>query len=135
MPHDHRALIGQLRELLTQQRYNAVAIQNYCRSADHFLNFLAQRKIAVEAATPAEVSHYLRCSARRFRSVTVTPRRLIGNPFRGRASMGCCGSCRSVGHLNLRQRAPVRFSAKRYAPSTESGCGRSAGWQSHRSTP
>ncbi|HKM74772.1 MAG TPA: site-specific integrase [Stellaceae bacterium] len=67
MPHDHRALIGQLRELLTQQRYNAVAIQNYCRSADHFLNFLAQGKIAVDAATSAEVSRYLRCSARRFR--------------------------------------------------------------------
>ncbi len=67
MPHDHRALIGQLRELLTQQRYNAVAIQNYCRSADQFLNFLAQRQIAVDAATPAEVSRYLRCSARRFR--------------------------------------------------------------------
>jgi hypothetical protein len=26
MPHDHKALIGQLREFLTQQRYNAVVV-------------------------------------------------------------------------------------------------------------
>lgn len=67
MPHDHSALIAQLRELLTQQRYNAVVVHNHCRNANHFLHFLAQRKIAVEAATPAEVSRYLRCAVRRFR--------------------------------------------------------------------
>jgi integrase/recombinase XerD len=67
MPSDHSALIAQLRELLTQQRYNAVVVHSYCRNADHFLHFLAQRKIAVEAATPAEVSSYLRCAVRWFR--------------------------------------------------------------------
>jgi site-specific recombinase XerD len=67
MPHDRSAPIAQLRELLTQQRSNAVVVHNYCRNADYFLHFLAQRKIAVEAATPAEVSRYLRCAVRRFR--------------------------------------------------------------------
>jgi integrase/recombinase XerD len=67
MSHDHSALIAQLRELLTQQRYNAVAVHNYCRNAGKFLNFLERRKIAVEAATRTEVSSYLRSDVRRFR--------------------------------------------------------------------
>src|SRR6516164_565970 len=67
MLHDHSALIAQFRELLTQQRYNAVVVHNYCRSAGYFLHYLAQREIGVEAATPAEVSNYLRCAVRRFR--------------------------------------------------------------------
>ena len=61
MPHDHSALIAQLRESLTQQRYNAAVVQNYCRNADYFLQYLVQQKIAVETATQAEVSDYLRC--------------------------------------------------------------------------
>jgi integrase/recombinase XerD len=56
MPHDHNALIGQLRESLTQQRYNAGVVHNYCRNADYFLRYLARRDIAVEAATLAQVS-------------------------------------------------------------------------------
>ena len=67
MPHDRSALIAQLRDLLTRQRYNVVVVHNHCRNANHFLHFLAQRKIAVETATPAEVSRYLRCAVRRFR--------------------------------------------------------------------
>ena len=67
MPHDHSALIDQLRGLLTQQRFNPVVVRNYCRSADYFLHYLSQREIDVAAATPAEVSNYLRCAVRRFR--------------------------------------------------------------------
>ena len=67
MPHDHNVLIARFREFLTQQRYNAVVVHNYCRNADHFLQYLAQREIAIEATTPAEVSNYLRCAVRRFR--------------------------------------------------------------------
>jgi hypothetical protein len=44
-----------------------VVVHNYCRNADHFLRYLAEREIAVEAATPAEVSNYLRAAVRWFR--------------------------------------------------------------------
>ena len=67
MPPDHCALIRQLGETLTRQRYNPMVVHNYCRNADHFLHYLAQRKIAIEAVTPAEVSNYLRCALRWFR--------------------------------------------------------------------
>jgi integrase/recombinase XerD len=67
MPHDRGALIDQLRALLTQQRYNPVVVHNYCRSAEHFLEYLAQRDIAVDAATPDHVSSYLRFARRQFR--------------------------------------------------------------------
>ena len=67
MSHDHSSLIAQFRVSLTQQRYNAVVVDNYCRNADHFLHYLAQREISVEAATPTQVSNYLRCAIRRFR--------------------------------------------------------------------
>jgi len=67
MSHDHRDLIEQFREALTQQRYNPVAVHNYCRNADYFLHYLAERKIALEAATPTEVSNYLRLAVRQFR--------------------------------------------------------------------
>ena len=60
MPHDRDALIDQLRALLTDQRYNSVVVHNYCQGAEHFLEYLARRNIAVEAATPAQVSGYLR---------------------------------------------------------------------------
>src|SRR5260370_36999538 len=39
MLYDRSALIDQLRELLTEQRYDSVVIHNYCRSARHFLAF------------------------------------------------------------------------------------------------
>jgi integrase/recombinase XerD len=67
MSHDHSALIAQLRESLTKQRYNTMVVHNYCRNAESFLHYLERRKIAVEAATPAEVSNYLRCAVRQFR--------------------------------------------------------------------
>ena len=67
MTHDHSALIAQFREALTQQRYNPVAVYNYCRNADYFLRYLAERKIALEAVTPTEVSNYLRLAVRQFR--------------------------------------------------------------------
>jgi integrase/recombinase XerD len=47
MSHDSSALITQLREALTQQRYNPVVIGNHCRNADYFLRHLAQRRIAL----------------------------------------------------------------------------------------
>jgi integrase/recombinase XerD len=67
MPHERIVLIDQLRELLTQQRYNSVVIHNYCRSAEHFLEYLACRGIAVDAARPDHVSGYLHYAVRRFR--------------------------------------------------------------------
>jgi hypothetical protein len=67
MSHDHSALIAQFRETLTQQRYSPVVVHNYCRNADHFLRYLAEREIAVESATSAEVSNYLRAAVRWFR--------------------------------------------------------------------
>lgn len=67
MPHEYRALVSQLREALTQQRYNPVVVHNYCRNADHFLSYLAAQGIALEAATPTEVSNYLRLAVRLFR--------------------------------------------------------------------
>jgi integrase/recombinase XerD len=67
MPHDSGALITQLMETLTQQRYNPVAIHNYCRNAGYFLSYLAKRRIGVEAVTPADVSNYLRIAVRQFR--------------------------------------------------------------------
>lgn len=67
MPDDHRALIDQLRAHLTQQRYNAVVIHNQCRSAEHFLEYLARRQIALDTATPDHVASYLNCALRRFR--------------------------------------------------------------------
>jgi len=67
MPHDRGALIDQLGALLTDQRYSSVVVHNYCRNAEHFLKYLAGRDIAVEAATPAQVSGYLRYAIRKFR--------------------------------------------------------------------
>ena len=67
MPHDHGALIDQLGEHLRQQRYNRVVAHNHCRNADYFLRYLAERKIALEAVTPTEVSDYLCLAVRHFR--------------------------------------------------------------------
>lgn len=67
MSHDENTLIARLRENLIQQRYNPVVVHNYCRNADYFLHHLAERKIAVEAATPKEVSNYLRYAVQRFK--------------------------------------------------------------------
>jgi integrase/recombinase XerD len=67
MSPDSSALVAQLREALTRQRYNRVAVHNYCRNADHFLAYLATRKIAIEAVTPTDVTNYLRFAVRQFR--------------------------------------------------------------------
>lgn len=67
MSHEYGALVSRFREALTQQRYNPVAVHNYCRNADYFLHYLAERKIALEAVTPTEVSNYLRLAGRQFR--------------------------------------------------------------------
>src|SRR5258708_39286445 len=67
MPHDRSALIDQLRELLTEQRYDSVVIHNYCRSARHFLAYLARRETAVDTAKPDHVSSYLRFARRQVR--------------------------------------------------------------------
>jgi len=89
--HDSSALLAQLREALTQTRYNPVAIGNYCRNADKFLCHLAQRKIALEAVTPDDVSSYLRLAVRQFRKRHGHPLRLAGRPSLERESTFCCG--------------------------------------------
>jgi integrase/recombinase XerD len=65
MPHDRGALIDRLSALLTQQRFNPVVVHNYCRSAEHFLEYLTRRGVAAVAATPDHVSSYLRYARRR----------------------------------------------------------------------
>src|SRR5262249_1625607 len=67
MSHDHCALVSQLRELLTHQQYKPGTVYNRCLFAGHFLEYLSQRDIPVEQATPAHVSSYLRCAVRRFK--------------------------------------------------------------------
>jgi len=67
MSHDHSALIAQLKESLTQQRYNPVVVQNHCHYATQFLHYLGKRRIAVELVTQTEVATYLRYAVRRFR--------------------------------------------------------------------
>lgn len=64
-PHDRGALVDQLRAVLIQQRFNPVVVHNYCRSAEHFLEYLARRGPAVDSATPDHVSGYLRYARRR----------------------------------------------------------------------
>jgi integrase/recombinase XerD len=66
MPHDRGTLIDQLRALLTQQRFSSVVVRNYCRGATHFVEYLARRDIAVDAAMPDHVSGYLRYARRKF---------------------------------------------------------------------
>lgn len=66
MSNDHGALIVHLREALTQQQYNPVAVHNYCRNADQFLSYLEARKIALDAVTPTTVSGFLRLAVQRF---------------------------------------------------------------------
>jgi hypothetical protein len=67
MPHEYGALIAELRDTLTRQRYNRVVVYNYCRNADCFLSYLAERGVELEAVTPTEVADYLRLVVRAFR--------------------------------------------------------------------
>jgi len=85
MPHDSSILIAKLRETLTRQRYNPVAIHNYCRNACYFLCYLEERKITLEAVTPTHVSNYLRLAVRQFRKRhgRAPARRWIGIPRSG----------------------------------------------------
>lgn len=66
MPHGYSALVAELKDALTRQRYNRVAVHNYCRNAGYFLAYLETRKIALEAVAPAEVTAYLRFAVRQF---------------------------------------------------------------------
>jgi integrase/recombinase XerD len=67
MPHEYGALVAELRDALTRQRYNRVVVHNYCRNADYFLSYLAGRGVELEAVTPREVADYLRLAVRAFR--------------------------------------------------------------------
>jgi integrase/recombinase XerD len=67
MSHDHCVLVSQLRETLTEQRYSAMVVHNYCVNADIFLSYLEKRDIAIEAVTPKTVAQYLELAVRRFR--------------------------------------------------------------------
>ncbi len=67
MPHGYGTVVAELKDALTRQRYNRVAVHNYCRNAGYFLAYLAARKIALEAVTPADVTNYLRLAVRQFR--------------------------------------------------------------------
>lgn len=67
MPQDLSTLVTELKMSLTQQRFNLVAIHNYCRNAEYFLQHLSERGISLEAVTPDDVSNYLRLAVRRFR--------------------------------------------------------------------
>src|SRR6478672_10019951 len=67
MPHGYGTLVAELKDALTRQRYNRVAVHNYCRNAGYFLAYLAAREIALEAVTPADVTNYLRFAVRQFR--------------------------------------------------------------------
>lgn len=61
------ALVVDLRDALSRRRYNPVVVHNYCRNAEHFLDYLEQQKIGLEAVAPNDVSTYLRLAVRRFR--------------------------------------------------------------------
>lgn len=67
MPHGYGTLVAELNDALTRQRYNRVAVHNYCRNADYFLAYLTARAIALEEVTPADVTAYLRFAVRQFR--------------------------------------------------------------------
>jgi hypothetical protein len=67
MPYGYGTLVAELNDALTRQRYNRVAVHNYCRNADYFLAYLTARAIALEEVTPADVTAYLRFAVRQFR--------------------------------------------------------------------
>jgi integrase/recombinase XerD len=67
MPQEYDFLLAELKDALARQRYNRVAVHNYCRNAGFFLAYLEARKIVLEAVTPADVTNYLRFAVRQFR--------------------------------------------------------------------
>ena len=68
MSNDDCVLVSQLRETLTQQRFSAGVVHNYCVNAELFLGYLAKRNIALEAVTQMTVSRYLDLAVRQFRT-------------------------------------------------------------------
>lgn len=67
MSQELSPLVAELKESLTQQRYNRVAIHNYCRNAGYFLQHLSEQGVTLDAVTPEDVSNYLRLAVRQFR--------------------------------------------------------------------
>jgi integrase/recombinase XerD len=135
MSHEHSALVSRFRETLTQQRYNPVVVDSYCRNADYFLCHLAERKIALEVVTPTEVSIYLRLAVRRF------------HKRHGRAPAPYWVSIPRSGihgllKLTLKSWPPEPATSnagellcREVCSQYRHGYERSAGWQSHRSMP
>ena len=66
MSHIQNALVAQLREVLTRQRFNPVLVHNYCCNAAHFLEYLARRKVTLDKVVPSQVSNYLRYAVHQF---------------------------------------------------------------------
>ena len=135
MSPDPSVLVAQLREALTQQRYNPVVIGNYCRNADYFLSYLATREIALETVTPTDVADYLRLSVRQFRKRhgRAPARYWIGIPRSG--IHGLLKLALKAGHPNLQPPTLVSSFVAKYATSIRHGCGSNAGWLPPRSTP
>jgi integrase/recombinase XerD len=67
MSQERNSLVADLKASLARQRFNPVAVYNYCRNAEYFLQHLCEQGIALEAVTPDDVSTYLRLAIRRFR--------------------------------------------------------------------
>lgn len=67
------ALIADLREALSRQRYNPTVVSNYCLYAAQFLAYLDERGIALEAAMTDLVAAYLHHAVRRFRELRGRP--------------------------------------------------------------
>jgi integrase/recombinase XerD len=86
MPHGRDALIDQLRALPTDQRYSSIVVHKLLPECRHFLENLARREIAVEAATAAQVSQLSPYAIRRFRQRHGHPHRRDGNSFPGQES-------------------------------------------------
>jgi integrase/recombinase XerD len=60
-------LITELKAVLTLQRYNPVAVGNYCAYARGFLDHLGQQNIPVSDVSAEQVGHYLREAIALFR--------------------------------------------------------------------
>src|SRR5713101_1763192 len=114
-------MIDQLRALLAPQRCSSVVIHNYRRSPEHFLEYLAQRDIAVDAATPDHVSGYLSYALGRFRqrhARAPTPR-WLSIPRAG--IHGLPRVVQKPWPTETRLPARLKGFAERYAMSTGSG--------------
>jgi integrase/recombinase XerD len=61
-------LIAKLADELTRQSYSAVVVRNYCAYARDFLAHLARYEVPVTAATPEDVTHFVRHAVANFRN-------------------------------------------------------------------